>query len=271
MSARRWIFSAVAVASLVAVGHLVTSSSPKLAKSAPGLNVSPGNILAGASPILVQPNAGSTSLSIDVTGAVIGKTASSNIGMRIAPLIGSETAYVGEWVGAAALAPSSGNYTWAYSGSSGLSFMASTGGVSFSGPVSATTLATTGTLAVGGAVGGNGAAPFRWSGQTSPNTVACGTGGTQTISAAQSIIPFFLVTTGTLSSNCIVDFGTNAVTGYFTVDLSGVGALGAFTLGFKNGTTTKTISSTQLTNLIATGASGAVIATYGTNNITIID
>ena len=127
-----------------------------------------------------------------------------------------------------------------------------------------------GLIKLAGLVGGRGTAPFGFAGQTSPNTVVCGTGGTQTVSAAQAILPFFLVTTGTLSSNAIVDFGTNAVTGFFIVDLSGVGTLGAFTLGFKNGTTTKTISATQLTNLIATGASAAMIATYGTNNITIL-
>src|ERR1019366_3177677 len=124
---------------------------------------------------------------------------------------------------------------------------------------------------IGVPVGGYSTTPYSWSGQTSPNTVACGTGGTQTISAAQAVIPFFLVTSGTLGSNCIIDFGTNAVTGMYVVDLSGLGSLATFTLGFKNGTTTKTISATQLTALIGTGASGAQIFTFGTNNITIID
>ena len=122
-----------------------------------------------------------------------------------------------------------------------------------------------------GLVGGSSTTPFGWAGQTSPNTVACGTGGTQTISAAQAIIPFFLVTSGTLGSNCIIDFGTNAVTGMYVVDLSGLGSLATFTVGFKNGTTTKTISAAQLTALIGTGASGAQIFTFGTNNITIVD
>ena len=121
-----------------------------------------------------------------------------------------------------------------------------------------------------GLVGGSGTTPFGWAGQTSPNTVACGTGGTQTISAAQAIIPFFLVTTGTLSSNAVVDFTTNASTGYFVIDISGVGTITGFTLGFKNGTTTKTISSTQLTALIGTGSTALQVWCYGTNNITIV-
>jgi hypothetical protein len=127
-----------------------------------------------------------------------------------------------------------------------------------------------GLVSVFGLVGGQGTTPFGWSGQTSPNTVAGGVGGTQTISAAQSIIPFFLLTTGTLTSNVVVDFGTNAVTGYFIIDVSGVGTLGAFTVGFKNGTTTKTITATQLANLVATGATAVQVWTYGTNNITLV-
>ena len=86
----------------------------------------------------------------------------------------------------------------------------------------------------------------------------------------RAIIPFFLVTTGTLSSNAVVDFSTNASTGYFVVDISGVGTITGFTLGFKNGTTTKTISSTQLTALIGTGSTALQVWTYGTNNITIV-
>jgi hypothetical protein len=126
------------------------------------------------------------------------------------------------------------------------------------------------TLGIGAKLGGLSTTPLAFSGQSSPNTVACGTGGTQTISAAQAIIPFFLVTTGTLSSNAVVDFSTNASTGYFVVDISGVGTITGFTLGFKNGTTTKTISSTQLTALIGTGSTALQVWTYGTNNITIL-
>jgi hypothetical protein len=166
------------------------------------------------------------------------------------------------------LTPSGTNYALASNGSITVLSAPTTLDLAIAGTVDVTLNASL--LSIGKPVGGLGTFPYQWSGQTSPNTVACGTGGTQTISAAQSIIPFFQVTTGTLTSNAIVDFGTNAVTGWFVIGLSGVGTLGAFTLGFKNGTTTRTITATQLANLIATGATMAVVVTSGTNNIDIV-
>jgi hypothetical protein len=173
---------------------------------------------------------------------------------------------------AAALVPSATNFTIANNLNSGLLQINSAGAGQIQLQVgNAVYQALTASLIqFAKPVGGYSTTPLSFSGQTSPNTVAGGVGGTQTISAAQAIIPFFLITTGTLTSNVVVDFSTNASTGFFIVDLSGVGTLGAFTLGFKNGTTTKTITATQLTNLIATGASAATIVTYGSNNITIV-
>ena len=165
------------------------------------------------------------------------------------------------------------NTNWQLGSSTGANtyLNTATGGSIFLSVAAAAKVTVTTTLAsFGVAVGGQGTAPLQFSGQTSPNTVACGVGGTQTVSAAQAIIPFFLVTTGTLTSNCVIDFTTNAPTGHFIVDLSGVGALGAFTLGFKSGTATQTLSATQITNLLATGANGAVIYT-GTNRVTLAD
>ena len=57
--------------------------------------------------------------------------------------------------------------------------------------------------------------------------------------------------------------------GCYFIDLQGVGALGSFTLGFKNGTKTLTLTATQLSALQATGSTGLQVITYGTNNITI--
>ena len=127
----------------------------------------------------------------------------------------------------------------------------------------------TAAFSVGVPIGGLSTTPLSFKGQTSPNTVACGTGGTQTVSAAQAIIPFFLLTTGTLASNAVVDFSTNAPTGTFFIDLSGVGALGAFTLGFKNGTKTLTLTAAQLTALQGTGSTGLQVMTNGANAITL--
>jgi hypothetical protein len=124
----------------------------------------------------------------------------------------------------------------------------------------------------GDPVGGFGTLPFNWLGQTGPNTVACGAGGTQTISAAQAIIPFFVLTvTNPLTSNAVVDFTTNASTGWFLIDVTNALAIGTggFTLGFKNGTKTQTFSLAQLTALAATGLTMLKVVTYGTNNITV--
>jgi hypothetical protein len=119
-------------------------------------------------------------------------------------------------------------------------------------------------------------APFRWSGEVSPNTVTCSTGGTQTVSSAQSVIPFFLVSSGVLTSACTVDFSTNAPTGSFHLSFGPTGAplvtatdLASFSLLLKNGTTTITITAAVLTALQGTGKNGYIVDTYGTNNITL--
>jgi hypothetical protein len=116
-----------------------------------------------------------------------------------------------------------------------------------------------GVIAMLGGVGGSGIAPYTWSGQASPNTVACGAGGTQTISAAQAIIPAFLITYGTLTSACTIDFTTNAPAGHFEVFASGT-SLGAFSLSFKNGTMTQSLSVLPSGGLI-------IVDTFGTNVI----
>jgi hypothetical protein len=119
---------------------------------------------------------------------------------------------------------------------------------------------------LGAPVGGLGTYPFEWSGQTTPNTVACGTGGTQTISAAQAIIPFFIVTGSGLTSNCTLDFSTNASTGHFEVGTSGLTLGATFGLVFKNGTTSSTTFTTA--NAVA-GSTMAIVNTYGTNNLAV--
>lgn len=105
--------------------------------------------------------------------------------------------------------------------------------------------------------------PLSFSGQTSPNTVACGTGGTQTISAAQAIIPFFVVSGGTLASDCVIDFGTNAPTGVFEIGiLTASFVLNGHNLSIKNGTTTLSYAALPTHNLID-------VRTFGTNNVAV--
>lgn len=210
-------------------------------------------VINGPTPINVNPEGGTTSLSIDTTGAVIGKTASSNIGTRIAPLVGSETAYAGIWIGTNATSPSSGNYLFALSPA---------GTTLFNG----TALQLTGTLITQG-IEGQQSFPLFW--VTTAGAIACGTGGTQTVSAAQSATPGLNVTWTTLASNCVVDFTTNAVTGWYQVSLAGT-SLGSSTLGFKNGTTTRTISAAQFTALTGSGFSGVTVWPHGTNLIDLL-
>lgn len=111
-------------------------------------------------------------------------------------------------------------------------------------------------------IGGFSTTPLSFSGQTSPNTVACGTGGTQTISAAQAIIPFFTVTGGTLASDCILDFSTNASTGVFEFAIGTFTNLNGHNLSVKNGTTTLSYSSLPAHNLVD-------VRTFGTNSVAV--
>jgi hypothetical protein len=99
---------------------------------------------------------------------------------------------------------------------------------------------------------------------SAPPTIACGTGGTQTVPAGSS--PGLLVTSGTLSSNCTVDFSTNATTGYFVLDMSGVTLGATFGVNFKNGTSTSTTITSS--NVLA-GATMAHVWTHGTNTLSV--
>lgn len=98
---------------------------------------------------------------------------------------------------------------------------------------------------------------------TSSATVACGTGGTQTISVAQGQAKGLIVTSGTLSSNCVLDFSTNASSGLYQVDMSGVTIGSSFGVQFKNGTATKTYLSAATSNSLAT------VYTHGANTLAV--
>jgi hypothetical protein len=102
------------------------------------------------------------------------------------------------------------------------------------------------------------------SGSVTPSiggTLSCGTGGTVAVPAGAFEFP---VTTGTLSSNCIIDFSTNAQTGMFFVDLSGATPGATFGIEFKNGTTTKTfLSSGVIAGTLAT------VITSGLNKLAV--
>ena len=116
-------------------------------------------------------------------------------------------------------------------------------------------------------LGGYTGTAFSWA--TTASAIACTTGGTQTVSSAQSITPGLNVTWTTLTSNCVIDFSTNAVTGYYLISLSGT-SLSTYTLGFKNGTTTRTMLAAAYTALTATGATGVHVWTHGTNTIDVL-
>jgi hypothetical protein len=93
------------------------------------------------------------------------------------------------------------------------------------------------------------------------STLVCGTGGTVVVPAESFGL---VVTTGTLASNCIINFGTNAMEGLFVVDLSGATPGATFGIEFKNGTATKTfLSSSVLAGNLAT------VWTHGTNTLVV--
>ena len=104
---------------------------------------------------------------------------------------------------------------------------------------------------------------FQW--LTTASAVACGTGGTQTITSAQAIRPGLIVTTGTLASNCVLDFSTNASNGWFTLDMSGATVGSTYGIEFKNGSATNTILSTG----VLTGQTLATVWTHGTNTLAV--
>lgn len=97
-----------------------------------------------------------------------------------------------------------------------------------------------------------------------PQTIACGTGGTQTVAANPTA--GLIVTSGTLGSNCTIDFGTNATSGMFDLDTSGVTLGATFGLVFKNGTAS---SSTFTSGTVISGATLARVWTHGTNTLAV--
>jgi hypothetical protein len=115
-------------------GQQANGSNPNnftIAPQAPGAGAAstptgtPGSLIVSiASPVstgvagsLQVSNAGHTTMVVDNLGAIVGRTDSSQQGVRIGPLIGSETSYGALWVGSSASSPTSGNYVLALSGS----------------------------------------------------------------------------------------------------------------------------------------------------------
>ncbi len=96
----------------------------------------------------------------------------------------------------------------------------------------------------------------------SPDTLACGTGGTQTVISAPH--PGIIVTSGTLGSNCVLDFSTNASNGIYQLDMSGVTLGATFGVQFKNGTATKTYTSAGVIS-----GTLATVWTHGANTLAV--
>jgi hypothetical protein len=96
----------------------------------------------------------------------------------------------------------------------------------------------------------------------SPPTIALGTGGTQTVPA--NCPPQVTVTSGTFTSNGTIDFSTNATSGIFFLDMSGVTLGASFGVVFKNGTATKTyLSSSVISGTLA------IVTTTGVNTLAV--
>ena len=115
-------------------------------------------------------------------------------------------------------------------------------------------------IEITGPVVGNTGSPFVFG----SSAIAMGTGGTTTVSAAQSLTPNIVLTSGTLTSGAILDFTTQftttARTGNFFVDATGMNsgaALGTFGLSFKNGTVTQSLTSLPAGGMIIIYISGA--------------
>ncbi|HKM55592.1 MAG TPA: hypothetical protein VJY33_19460 [Isosphaeraceae bacterium] len=92
-------------------------------------------------------------------------------------------------------------------------------------------------------------------------TLVCGTGGTKTVPVNSFGL---VVTTGTLSSNCVIDFSTNGSTGLYFVDLSGATAGATFGIQFKNGSAAKTYLSTGVIS-----GTLATVWTHGTDTLAV--
>jgi hypothetical protein len=92
-------------------------------------------------------------------------------------------------------------------------------------------------------------------------TLPCTAGGTQTVSSQQLA---FIVTTGVLTSNCVIDFSVNATSGVFFIDMSGATPGATSGIQFSNGTATKTYtSSSTISGTIAT------VWTHGANTLAV--
>lgn len=95
----------------------------------------------------------------------------------------------------------------------------------------------------------------------SPQTLACSTGGTVAVASAPT--PGLIVTSGTLSSNCTLDF-SNVSTGFFTLDMSGATVGASFGIVFKNGSATKTYTTASVI-----GGTLATVWTRGANTLAV--
>ncbi len=104
-------------------------------------------------------------------------------------------------------------------------------------------------------VSGNSTTPFHWLATASP--ISCSTGGTQTVTAAQAGTPGLAITSGTLSSDCTIDFSTNGSSGWYQIDVSGSITLNGHNLVFKNGTQSQTYSSIPTKGLVTVYTHGA--------------
>jgi hypothetical protein len=91
--------------------------------------------------------------------------------------------------------------------------------------------------------------------------LGCGVGGTVTV---QGSCVGLVITSGTLSSTCVIDFSTNASSGIFFADMSGATPGATFGIQFKNGTATKTYLST---GVIA--GTLATVWTHGANTLAV--
>jgi hypothetical protein len=101
------------------------------------------------------------------------------------------------------------------------------------------------------------------------SALACGTGGTQTISTSQAPTPGIPVTSGVLTSACTIAFGTNASSGIFWLDLSAVTStdLATFPITITNGTASFNITGSVITAMAAAAKTGVTVQTHGTNTL----
>lgn len=104
-------------------GNLILSGGP----AAGATSGTPGNVIVqmaaptGTGTVAqFQTNiSGHISFLADNQGVMLGRTDASQRGMRVAPLVGQETSYVGMWTGANATSPTGSNYDLALGGTAG--------------------------------------------------------------------------------------------------------------------------------------------------------